>query len=297
MSNRFYVNTFTKKSQWEKPTEPARAPVDDNGPSGLPPSYTPGDKPAPTDTKINPYDDKPTSGTAGSSHNAEDEDAKLARQLQAEEDARARGSYGAPAGAAASYANTPPPQAYPSQLPPRPNDLADKGKSLLGKFFGGKKLGSSGHGSGGLGGLSGILGGGSHGGHHGGGGVPAPYGGQPGYGAPAQGYGGYGPPPGNYGGYPGQQGYYPQQPGYGGYPPQHGGFGGFGGHGSQGRPHKSGGMGMGAMAGGAALGVGAGLVGGALVADAINDHDQDVYQQGFGKFDAAPAQCADCFSC
>lgn len=212
----------------------------------------------------------------------------MARQLQAEEDARARGSYGPSPGTAASYASTPPPQAYPSQLPPRPNDLAEKGKGLLGKLFGGKKSGSSGHGSsGGMGGLGGILGGGSHGGqhggHYGGHGAPAPYGGQPAYGAPAQGYGGYGAPPANYGGYPGQQGYYPQQPAYGGYPQQHGGpFGAFGSHGSHGKPHKSG-PGMGAMAGGAALGVGAGLVGGALVADAIHDHNEDVYQQGFGE--------------
>jgi hypothetical protein len=41
---------------------------------------------------------------------------------------------------------------------------------------------------------------------------------------------------------------------------------------------------MGAMAGGAALGVGAGLVGGALVADAIGDHNEDMYEQGYGEW-------------
>ncbi|KAK5661494.1 hypothetical protein OQA88_11398 [Cercophora sp. LCS_1] len=277
----FYVNTYTKKSQWEKPAEPAKPPGDE-APFGPPPSYTPGDKPAPADTKANPYDTQPQTSGAGPSGSTEDEDAKLARQLQAEEDARARGSYGGtPTGAAAAYANTPPPQgssAYPSQLPPRPNDLADKGKGLLGKLFGGKKpSGSGSHGSGGLGGLGGLLGSGGHGSHGGYPGGHAPYGqpayGQQGYGAP--GYGQGYPPQGGY--YGGQPGYYPQQPGYGGYPQQQ-----YGGYGAHGKPHKSGGMGAaGAMAGGAALGIGAGLVGGALIADAIDDHNDEMYQQGF----------------
>lgn len=45
-------------------------------------------------------------------------------------------------------------------------------------------------------------------------------------------------------------------------------------------PQKSGGGGMG-MAGGAALGLGAGVIGGALVADAWNDHEQDAYAEGY----------------
>lgn len=280
----FYVNTITKQSQWDKPTEPARPPVDESGPSGPPPGYTPGDQPAPTDAKVNPYEDKtstPSAGAAGASTQKES-DEELARRLQAEEDARARSAN--PYGAANGYANTPPPQTYPSQLPPRSNDALNKGKGLLGKLLGGSKKpgGSSG---GGLGGLGGLLGGGSHGGqhggHHGGYGQPA-YGQQPPYGQPQHGYGGYpGGAPGGYGGYP------PQQHGYGGYPPQQHGYGGYpqqpmyGGYGqAHGKPHKSG-PGMGAMAGGAALGVGAGLVGGALVADAIQDNQQEAYQDGF----------------
>ncbi len=76
--SRFYVKTPTKKSQWEKPTEPAKAP-DDDLPPGPPPSYTPGKNPTPaSDTKSNPYD----GGKAGSAAAAsEDDDAKLARQL------------------------------------------------------------------------------------------------------------------------------------------------------------------------------------------------------------------------
>lgn len=247
----FYVNTFTKKSQWEKPTAPARPPEDES-PVGPPPSYTPGDKPAPTDTKKNPYDDhnKDTTGARSSAH--DDEDAKLARQLQAEEDAKAR-THSPAGGAAASYANTPytpdvnsPGNPYPNQLPPRPDSSTDKAKGLLGKFFGSKNKHGSSSGSGG--GFPGI---GQFGGSHG-------------HGAPA--YGGY-PPPQGYGAYP------PPQPGYGGYGAPPGGYYG-GGYPQQayGRPHKSGG-GMGA-AGGAALGLGAGLLGGALIAEAFDDdHD------------------------
>ncbi|OIW27478.1 hypothetical protein CONLIGDRAFT_432408 [Coniochaeta ligniaria NRRL 30616] len=112
----FYVNTYTKKSQWDKPTEPARPPQDDV-PAGPPPSYNQGSTPAPTDAKHNPY--------TTSRSNTETEDERLARQLQAEEDARARGQSSG-GGAASSYlaaANSTPGQStspYPNQLPPRP---------------------------------------------------------------------------------------------------------------------------------------------------------------------------------
>lgn len=88
----------------------------------------------------------------------------------------------------------------------------------------------------------------------------------------------------SYGGYPQQQygGYPQQQPNYGGYPQQgyqQGYGGGYGGSGYQQRPQKSGGLGVG---GAAALGVGGGLIGGMLLEDAIDDHDQSEYQQGYG---------------
>ena len=35
---------------------------------------------------------------------------------------------------------------------------------------------------------------------------------------------------------------------------------------------------------GGALGLGAGVLGGALIADAINDHEQEAYQEGYGKW-------------
>ncbi|PBK73144.1 hypothetical protein ARMSODRAFT_717825 [Armillaria solidipes] len=126
---------------------------------------------------------------------------------------------------------------------------------------------------------------------------------------PQQSYGGYGNPQGQYGGYnPGYpqqpQGYggYPQQPqGYGGYPQdgysqqqQSGGskglLGGLFGGGKQNNqgyppqqamyqqqpPKKSGGIGT-----GGALAIGAGgLLGGALLMDAIDDNERDAYQDG-----------------
>ncbi|CAE7219158.1 unnamed protein product [Rhizoctonia solani] len=64
--------------------------------------------------------------------------------------------------------------------------------------------------------------------------------------------------------------------GYGGGPSYGGGYGG--GYAQQQQPpKKSGGMG----AGGMLLAGGAGLVGGALLADAIIDHDQDEYAEGY----------------
>ncbi|KAI1388827.1 uncharacterized protein F4822DRAFT_259308 [Hypoxylon trugodes] len=264
----FYVNTFTKKSQWDKPTEPAVDPNarDDSLPPGPPPGYTPGRSPAPTDSK-NPFINEATKPSGPSGSHDEDADARLARQLQEEENARA-------GGAARSYTNAPtPPQGYSpypdqqGQLPPRSGSgTTDKAKGLLGKFFGGKNK-PQGYGGGGYGG--GYPGqqpqyGGPPPQQYGGYGSPPPQQGY--YGGPPPGqYGGYGPPPGQYGGYGG------------GYPPQQGGY-------YQQAPQKKPGGGMGAM-GGAALGVGAGLIGGALIADAIDDHEdheqQEAYQDGY----------------
>lgn len=244
---RFYVNTLTKKSQWDKPTEPARAESAGDA-AAPPPVYTPGDKPAPTDTKQNPY-----------VNNNESEDAKLARRLQEEEDAKARAS---PAGAAASYGgggfSSPP---YPDQLPPRSDD-GNKSRGLIGKIFGGKKPNSGG----------GYPGAGGYG-------QPPQYAGQPAYGAQPP-YAGY-PQQGGYGaGYPQQGGYYQQGPPPGGY---YGGGGNYAPQQAYGRPGRAGGGGLGA-AGGAALGLGGGLIGGMLLENAIENHDQAEYQQGFGEW-------------
>jgi hypothetical protein len=193
---RFYVNTYTKKSHWDKPTEPARPPQADGAPGGPPPTYSPGDSshnPATGDTKVNPYDNHNNGSNSpyinhntkpGSTHTTEDEDARLARQLQAEEDARAR-SVG---GGASPYGQQPQYQQqqgghspFPGQLPPRPDTL-DRGKSggsgFLGKLLV-KKTGAGGSSGGGLGGIMG--------GHQ------------------QQHYGGYPPQQQQYGGYPQQQ--------------------------------------------------------------------------------------------
>ena len=114
----YFVNLHTKASQWDLPTAPADSGASDLPPSGPPPGYASGashDYPA----------DKKTPGGPGIS-----DDEKLARQLQAEEDARAGLPRPGPAssadrGAADSYYNNdprydgPPPGYTPPQAEPR----------------------------------------------------------------------------------------------------------------------------------------------------------------------------------
>ncbi|KAI1844152.1 hypothetical protein JX265_002926 [Neoarthrinium moseri] len=260
----FYVNTYTKKSQWDKPTAPAVNPNDD-APPGPPPGYSAGSGPAPSDAKTNPF---VNDATRPGSHQ-ESADERYARQLQEEENARAGGS--SSGGAAASYLNSgspAPPQShspYPDQLPARPGDTrgggssSDKAKGLIGKLFGSGKQKPQGYG-----------------------------GGYPGQ-QPQYGYGSPGPQQGYYNGPPQQQGYYggpPPQQGYyggqGGYP--QGGYGGGYQQGYGGRPAKSGGGGMGMM-GGAALGLGAGVLGGALIAHEIDESQEEAYADGYNDGD------------
>lgn len=250
----FYVNLYTKKSQWDKPTAPAHPPDDDDAPPGPPPGYTPGSAPTPSDVKKNPYNDPSNQSLGGKSkQEQEDEDAQLARQLQEQEDSRARGARGE----ADSYLHSPVPQQYQGQSPyPQPQqapygspqgqygDDSQRGsKGLLGRLLG-KKMGGGG------------FGGGSN--------YPPPqqggyYGGGPGY-PPQQPYGG---------GYGGGPSYGPGPQYGGGYAPY------------QQQPPKKHGLGP---AGGAALGLGAGLIGGALVADGIEHMEDQAYTQGYGKF-------------
>merc|ERR1711881_678055 len=240
----FYVNIYTKKSQWDKPTEPVYPPPSDGAPPGAPPGYSGGGQPQPTDTKHNPYESSMNPNT--------ESDAALAARLQAEEDQRARSGQGS-RGAQQDYQNTPipgqspgygqqpgygqPQQSYGQELPAREQK---KSGGFLGKLLGKASGGSSSHGGGGM---SSFMK--PQQPHYGGGGYQQGYG-QPGY---------------------GQQGFMQQgygRPGYGG-----GGYG---------APKKSG-MGAG---GAAALGVGGGLVGGMLIADAMNDNDeQEAYRDGY----------------
>jgi len=208
------------------------------------------------DQKPNPYD------SAGShSPNNVESDAALAARLQAEENERAQGS--GSRNAFQDYQNTPMPASpQPSgssqpELPPR-----EQKRGFLGKLLG--RPGSN-----------------SPSGYSSANQYPPqqPAYGAGGYGArPAYGQPQYGQPP--YGGQP-QYGY--QQPGYGPPPPAPygGGYGGGYGAPAQAAPPKK--SGMGAM-GGAALGLGGGLIGGMLLEDAIQDHDQNIYDQGYGKF-------------
>ncbi|KAI9795956.1 MAG: hypothetical protein M1833_006604 [Piccolia ochrophora] len=238
----FYVNLHTKKSQWERPTAPA-LPIDTPAPDGLPPSYEQEvGHTQHTDHKAGTFQsNNPFNGTSSSTQPYVDEDARLAAQLQEEEDARARGARpsGAtgPPNAQQDYQNTPmPPSAYDqAALPPRPQERGGGAKGLLGKLLG--KASSSGHHS-------------------------QPYGHSGGYGyqSHGSGYGGYG--------------------GHGGYPPYGGHGGGFGGFGGHGPKRRHGGLGAGGGAalglGGGLLG-GAML---ANAMDNDHDHDQG-YDEGY----------------
>ncbi|KAL3470399.1 hypothetical protein BJX99DRAFT_267482 [Aspergillus californicus] len=302
----FFINLATGRSQWDHPqstpiaTPPAatpspalQAPIPPSEQShsysqhpfhdqstSLPPSYEesgPGNPSAVTSAadsdkknanlfgSNNPYNAEP--GTSGSSNpggftdtKTIESDAELAARLQAEEDAQSRSAGpGAGAGAASNYYSS-----NDAHTPHSPTISStgdrDKGKEKKKGFF--SKLMSKASAS-------------SASGH---GPRPVytpprpPHHAQPqvGYGHAQQGPG-YGAP----------GGYYPPQQGYGpGYGPQPGyGYGGYPQQGMYGQPaRRQGGGGMG-MAGAAALGVGGGLIGGALLADAIDD-DHDDYGGG-----------------
>lgn len=127
----FYINIYTKQSQWEKPIEPIYPPpAHDGTPSGPPPGYSGGSGAAPTDYKTNPYESGNRGPGMGNSSTSVDDDARLAARLQAEEDARARSR-----GANADYPTTSVPQTFggsPQQeLPPR-----DGKRGLFSKLLG-----------------------------------------------------------------------------------------------------------------------------------------------------------------
>lgn len=248
------MNVHTKKSQWDKPTDPVYPPPSDGAPPGPPPGYSGGGGSSgyPADHKVNPYDNIDSPSHVES-------DAALAARLQAEENDRGQAS--SSRNAFQDYQNTPSPQpSVQQQGLPR-----EQKRGFLGKLLGKTGGGSGSHPPpqqpyGGYGEQQPAYG--------------QPQYGQPQYGQPQYGQPQYGQP--QYGGYP-PQGYGPQ-PGYGQGPPQ-GYGGGYGGGNAQ--PKKSGG-GMGA-AGGAALGLGGGLIGGMLLENAIDDHDENEYNEGYGK--------------
>lgn len=269
----FYVNLYTKKSQWDKPTHPVY-PEGEAPPSDPPPGYDGHGRnsPYPSDHKTNPYSNSGNNAGSSSRSHQEDEDARMAARLQAEENARAHGG-GYSGGAVDSYRQGqstspyPPPGSSPYASPPpqqQQGQSGDRGllSSLAGGFIG-SKLGSKNSNS-----------------HNA---SPSGFPGAPGAGP----YGNYGPPPPQGYGPPPPQGYGP--PGYGGTPGAYGG-----GYGpppqqyapspqpmvvqQQAPPRKSGGLGG---FGGAALGLGAGVVGTLLVEDAIDHFEDKGYEQGY----------------
>lgn len=241
------------------PTAPAQ-PLEDALPDEPPPGYEPGPRPAPTDSK-KPLQDMSAPAATGGPSSSLDEDARLAARLQAEEDAMARTSSRQE-------------EQFPQQLPPRDRDKSKSG--FLGKLFNKAKSPAP-------------ASPGAHGDYR-----------------PQQQAGYYQPqspqPPQQqqqYGAYAGQASYPPNagyNAGYGGAyggqyrGPYGGGYGGPPGQAyhqqqqQQQQPQRrTGGMGaMGPGLAGAALGVGAGVLGGAMISNAINDHQQDAYMEGYG---------------
>ncbi|KAJ6085966.1 hypothetical protein N7486_010247 [Penicillium sp. IBT 16267x] len=254
----FYVNLVTGKSQWERPE--TLAPSTDGASSEPPPSYNntgsadpaalanTGDQKRPLASN-NPYN--PTTSSRGTVSPMIDDDARLAAKLQAEEDARASSGSRGPGtpGAAADFYNGQSASQSTSSYASGPvaGGLAPEQKSRSRGFLS-KLMGKSSSSS-----------------------RPPPQS-QPQYASyPQQ------PPPnaGYYGRYPPQQapGYGYPAPGYGGYPPQ-------GGYYQQ--PQQKHGMGT---AGAAALGVGGGLLGGLLIADAVEGmEDHNDYDNGGGDY-------------
>ncbi|SLM35843.1 WW domain [Lasallia pustulata] len=140
----FYVNTYTKQSQWEKPTSPIYPPSTSasDAPPGPPPTYTGSGNTNPEKSSLgtnNPYSS--SSIPASTSSHDVDADARYAAKLQEEENARMRAAGGmSPASrdAQQDYVNTPMPQGYEQALPPRPQEKGAKGflSKLMGKSSG-----------------------------------------------------------------------------------------------------------------------------------------------------------------
>lgn len=251
------MNLATGKSQWELPNAPV--PSSGTASSEPPPSYdqagppdpataaAAGDKKRPLGSN-NPYNSTGPSQDKASS--TIDSDAQLAARLQAEEDARARNSGGSRdpgiPGSATDY--------YSGSSQPQPTSSYTSGSSSLNSMPEQKSRSKGGF-------LSKLMGKSSSNSR------PRPQ-----YASYPQ------QPPPNAGYYDPNYGRYQQQPapgygyppaGYGGYPQQAGGY-------YQQQPQRKHGMGT---AGAAALGVGGGLLGGLLLADAVEDlddhHDYD----------------------
>ena len=89
--SRFYVNIYTKQSQWDRPTEPVYPSDSASAPSGAPPSYTGGGTGMPEKSGLHSNNPYSSGGAGGNSSSNVNDDAAFAAKLQAEEDARAAG--------------------------------------------------------------------------------------------------------------------------------------------------------------------------------------------------------------
>lgn len=281
----FYVNTYTKQSQWDKPTAPAIDPNAPQAPSGpppsksanqavtsdAPPSYNAGSNaPANAGADIK----RPLSSNNPYGSNTRESDEEMARRLQEQENTR-HTSAGPGHGTSTDRGQSDSYYSDPHSYPNAPNYNQQQGQQYGQQQYGQQSQqtmspgGEASRGKSGGGFLSKLKDK-----------MGASQGGQRPMGAPMMGY--------NAGGYPQQQqgygGGYPQQ-GYGGYPQQ--GYGGYpqqgyaGGYGQQPmmmQQKKKGGLGAG---GAAALGVGGGLLGGMLLMDGIEDMQENAYDQGF----------------
>lgn len=245
------VNVYTKKSQWDTPTEPVYPPGE--APPDGPPPYAPGGQSiAPHKSEKsnlssnNPY----SSGAAGGRpSNDISEDERLARRLQEEEEARARGQHGDNRGAATDFYKQ---EAGSAQQPGQYGSYPPQTQGYGNPSYGAPSSSTGDKGSTSKGFLGKLLG--KAGGHSS---RPQGY-------PPQQAGYGYGASTGGY--YGGQPGY--GQSGY--YPPAGGPMGMGGGMMGGGRRTGGGGMGVGSAA---ALGVGGGLLGGALLAEAADGGD------------------------
>ncbi|KAJ5709618.1 hypothetical protein N7493_009909 [Penicillium malachiteum] len=240
----FYVHLATGKSQWEVPEAPAAGIAP---PGNAPPSY---DQTGPSDPAIvasagdkkRPLSSNNPYNPRGTSSPSIDSDAQLAAKLQAEEDARASSRSPGARGAASDY--------YSGNAPITQLGTSGSYAGPSSNVVPEEKSRSKGF-------LSKLMGKSSSS-------RPRP---QAAYASYPQQQQGYGDP--NYGRYP--QGY-----AYGGYPQQSAPY--YQQQQYQQQPQRKHGMGT---AGAAALGVGGGLLGGLLLADAVEDlGDHHDYNDG-----------------
>ena len=122
------MDLLTKKSQWDRPTAPAEPVSVHDEPGGPPPTYS-------YDQSGDTQASEKRAKSATTKQEEEENDARYAARLQAEEDARANRSGMMPD---ANYATKPIPivDHRQSELPPRAERSAGRKRGFLGKLLG-----------------------------------------------------------------------------------------------------------------------------------------------------------------